>query len=400
MRSFLIVWLGQLVSLTGSALSQFALGVWVFERTASPTLFALGVLCAALPRILLAPLAGALVDRWDRRRVLIAADVGASLITAGLLLAQQLGALAIWHVFFAAALAAACGAFQRPAYTASISVLIPPRQLGRAAGLVEVAPSTAAIVGPLLAGWLLAGFGLAAVLLLDLATFLAALLTLIVARIPSPSLGRRAAAASFWREAGAGWVFIRSQPGLRGLLLMATAGNMLGVATELLLTPYVLAFAGARELGMVAAAGGAGLLAGGSILAAWGGPRRLVHGLFAFELLVCLCTMLLGLTTAPVALAAVSCCYFLGIAMADGCATALWQRTVPLELQGRVFALREAIAFAALPFGLAVTAPLAELVLDPLLGPGRGIALIFVLSGLINLGVLGAGWANPAIRSV
>lgn len=416
-RVFLLVWGGQFVSLVGSGLTQFALGVWVFTVTGSPSQFALSVLCIALPRIVLAPFAGPLVDRRDLRGMLIASDVAAALVTLALLLAAGLNLLAVWHAYLAITLGAVAGTFQRPAFVASITALVSPEHYARVSGLVGLGPSLAAIVAPALAGLLYVQAGLPGVLLLDLASFLVAILVLLWVRFPTPEPNARGDADEpLLRSALAGWRWLRSQPGLFRLLLVLSAGNMLGITAEVLLTPYVLSFGSVNLLGWLVALGGVGLLAGSLLLSVWGGPRRLLRGVFGWEAVVCLATILLGLTTVPWLLAVGVGVYFLAVALADGCGTALWQRSVPLGLQGRVFALREAIAVAALPLGLLVVAPLAELVLEPRLqpggawaegigtligvGPGQGIALILVAAGLINLIVLGVGWASRPIRAL
>jgi DHA3 family macrolide efflux protein-like MFS transporter len=145
MRAFMIVWLGQLISLVGSGLSSFALGLWVYQRSGSVTQFALIALCAVLPRIVLAPLAGALVDRWDRRMVMILSDAGASLSTLILALLLLAGQLAVWQVYLAVALSAGCAAFQEPAYAAALTQLVPRDGFGRANGMVQLAQAAADI---------------------------------------------------------------------------------------------------------------------------------------------------------------------------------------------------------------------------------------------------------------
>lgn len=416
-RVFLLVLGGQLVSLVGSAVTQFALGVWVYTQTGSPTQFVLTVLCAALPRILLAPLAGALVDRWDRRLVLIGSDLGAALVTLALALLALGDQLAIWHAYAAVALGSAAASFQRPAAVASTSLLLNEAHLARASGVAALVPSLASIVAPVAAGVVYLRVGLPAVLLLDLASFLVAVAVLLVVRFPKPPTTAAATTEeSLLRMAINGWAWLRAQPGLLGLLLVSAATNFLGITTEVLLTPYVLSFGSADLLGWLASVGGVGLLCGSLVLTLWGGPRRLLHGVFGFEVIVCLTTLVIGLTTNPVLLTLSVWFYFAALSLGDGCATALWQRRVPHQLQGRVFALREAISVAALPLGLLLVTPLAEFVLEPRLqtdgawaaslgaiigaGPGRGMALIFVVAGLLNLLVLTVGWSMPPIRQL
>lgn len=409
-QTFLLILGGQLVSLVGSALTQFALGVWVYTQTGSPTQFVLTVLCAALPRILLAPLAGALVDRWDRRLVLIGSDLGAALVTLSLAILALGAQLEVWHAYAAVTFGSVAASVQRPAAVASVSLLLDEEQFARASGVAALVPSLASIVAPAVAGVLYLRVGLPAVLFLDLASFLVAVTVLLVVRFPKPPAAAvNASEESLLRAAINGWVWLRSQPGLLGLLLVSAAANFLGITTEVLLTPYVLSFGSADLLGWLASVGGIGLLCGSLVLTVWGGPRRLLRGVFGFEVLVCLTTLAIGLTTSPVLLTLSVWLYFAALSLGDGCATALWQRHVPLELQGRVFALREAISVAALPLGLLLVTPLAEFVLEPRLqadgawadslggvigtGPGRGMALVFVVAGLLNLLVLTVGWS-------
>ncbi|MCU0492873.1 MAG: MFS transporter [Chloroflexaceae bacterium] len=417
MGVFFLVWGGQWLSWLGSGLSSFALGIWMYERTGSPTQFALTVLAITLPRMLLAPVAGPLVDRWDRRLVMLASDSGAALVTLVLALLLWAEQLAVWHIYLGMLLSAACGTFQRPAYAASVTLLVPTAQYGRANGLINFARSSADLAAPLLAGYLTLWLGLAPLLLLDVATFLVAAATLLLVRFPpTPPAPTTAGQPSLLREARDGWRYLRQRPGLFGLLLYTGAANFLGITTEVLLTPYLLAFSSADVVGWVASLSGAGLLAGGLLLSVWGGPAQRVRGVFGFELLVCCCMLVIGLTSSPWLIGAAVFVYFVAIGLSDGCATVLWQTQVAPDFQGRVFALRDMVGFAALPLGLLLSAPLAEFVFEPLLqpggawagslgqligtGPGRGIGLLFVLAGLFNLLVIGLAWRNPCIRYI
>ena len=218
------------------------------------------------------------------------------------------------------------------------------------------------------------------------------------------------------REAAAGWAYVARRPGLLGLMIFYAATSFLGVTTEVLLTPYLLSFTTEDVLGLVVSGTGAGLLAGGFIMSIWGGPKRLVHGIFGFEMLVSICTLRLGLRASPILIGVAAFLYFVGIELADGSSHALWQRKVAPDFQGRVFAMRDMIALSALPLGILITAPLAEFVFEPMLlengtlaqsvgqiigvGPGRGIGLVFILTGLFNISVVIAGYLYPRIRRV
>ena len=148
MRTFTIIWLGQLVSLTGSGLTGFALGVWVFQRTGSVTQFALIALFTILPGLPLSPIAGALVDRWSRRWVMMLSDAGSGISTLAIALLFVTGKLEIWHIYVATAASSACSAFQWPAYAASVAMLVPKRQLGRANGMVQVSQAVSQAGSP------------------------------------------------------------------------------------------------------------------------------------------------------------------------------------------------------------------------------------------------------------
>jgi DHA3 family macrolide efflux protein-like MFS transporter len=417
-RLFTLVWLGQSLSWLGSGLTAFALGLWIYERTGSPTQYVATVLVVTLPRIVLAPVAGPVVDRYDRRLVMVVSDLGAGLATVVLAGLLWVGRLDVWQIYCGVAWSAVCGTFQRPAYAASLPVLVPAQQLGRANGLIQVSRSTAELVAPILAGYLAVRIGIPSILLIDTITFLLAVSILLMVRFPE-SLSQRditQAIPSLVREALEGWRYLRGRPGLFGLLLYTAAGNFLGITTEVLLAPYLLAITTADVLGWVLAMSGAGLLVGGLALSIWGGPRRRITGVFGFELVVCSSLIVVGLTSWPTLIGAAVFVCFIAIALSDGCAASLWQSSVQQHFLGRVFALREMVSYAALPLGLVITAPLAEYVFEPRLqpggawasslgallgtGPGRGMALVFLGAGLINMLIIGLAWSWAPIRNI
>ena len=170
MTIFILVAIGQIVSVTGSALTGFALGAWVYQDTRSTTLFSLILLFTVLPALLFAPLAGALVDRWDRRKVMIAADSGAAVCTGLLMLLIYTEHLEIWHIFVIMGFNSLFRALQVPAYMASVSLLVPKEQLGRANGIIQLEATSSYLLSPILAGWLLDQVGIIGVMAIDLVT--------------------------------------------------------------------------------------------------------------------------------------------------------------------------------------------------------------------------------------
>jgi len=420
MTIFYIVWLGQVVSLIGSGLTSFALGVWVFQRTGSVTQFALIGLFSVLPRILLSPLIGPLVDRWDRRWAMILGDTGAGLSTLTIVLLLYGGRLEIWHIYLLAAVSAAFGTIQWPAYMASTTLLVPKGHLGRANGMSQFGQAASEILAPTLAGALLLTMGLGGIILIDFASFLFAVVTLLLVRFPQPQTATPAedkpGEGSWWNEIAYGWNYITARRGLLGLLIFLATVNFIWGMVGALITPMILGFTSSQVLGVIISVAGAGMLVGSLAMSIWGGPQRRIYGVLNFELLSGGCFVLMGLRPAfwPVALGAFGA--HTTIAIIYGSNQAIWQSKVAPEVQGRVFATQQMIARAATPLAFLLAGPLAERLFEPLLatsgplaatvggiigtGAGRGIGLLFILMGVAKIMVSLGAYLNPSIRYV
>ena len=424
MRIFVVVWLGQVVSLVGSGLTSFALGLWVYERTGSVTQYALIGLFTVLPSVVLSSFAGVLVDRWDRRWVMILSDAGAGLSTLVVAILFFTGRIAPWHIYLTAAASATFSAFQRLAYTAATTLLVSNQNLGRANGMVQFGRAVAEILAPTLAGFLILRIKVQGTLLIDFVTFLFAVTTLLLVRFPSPQPARAAEPAAaarpsvgvLWREATHGWRHVVARPGLRGLLVFFALVNFLWGMVGATIAPMVLGFTSADVLGVIISVAGGGLLTGSLVMSAWGGPKRRINGVLYFELLSGLCFLLIGLRPSfwPVALGAFGA--HLTIAIIYGSNQAIWQSKVPPEVQGRVFAAQEMIATSTRPLAYLVAGPLVDRLFEPLLavggplagsvghvigvGPGRGIGLLFAVMGVLKVAVAVAGCLNARIRLI
>lgn len=418
LRVFSIIWFGQLVSTLGSGLTGFALGVWIYQETGSTTLFALNMLAFALPNLLVSPLAGALVDRWDRRLVMMLSDTGAGLSTAAIALLLFTGRLEIWHVFLATAASAAFSTFQWPAYSAATTLLVPKKQLGRAGGMVQIGEAISQLVSPAVAGALFVTTGLKGVILIDFATFAFAILTLALIRIPRPETSAAGAAGkgSLLAEAAYGWKYIVARSGLLGLLMVFAATNFLSGLMNPLLGPMVLDMTSPEVLGYLASIIGVGMLLGTLLMSAWGGPQRRVHGVLGFLVLGGLFTALIGLRPwIPLMVVGGFLSMFV-MPIINGSSQALWQSKVAPDVQGRVFAVRRMIAWSTMPLAYLTAGPLADHVFKPLLaeggplagslglvfgvGPGRGVGLLITLIGLLSALVSAGAYLHPRIRRV
>ena len=418
MRTFFVIWSGQLVSTIGSGLTGFALGVWIYQETGSVTLFALNMLAYALANLLVSPIAGVLVDRYDRRWVMILSDTGAGLATLSIALLYVSGNLEVWNIILATAFTSAFSAFQWPAYSAVTTLLVPKEQLGRAGGMVQIGEAISQLLAPATAGVLFVTIGLGGVILIDFVTYLVAVLTLLIVRVPSPerSEAGEEGKGSIWQEAIFGWRYISARAGLLGLLLIFAAFNFVSGLIMPLITPLVLDMASPDLLGYVFSIAGAGMLVGTLVMSAWGGPKRRIHGVLGFLMLSGLFTSILGISPFIPFLAAAGFGLLFTLPIINGSSQAIWQSKVAPDVQGRVFSVRRMIAMSMTPLAYIVAGPLADRVFKPLLmeggaladsvgqligvGPGRGTGFMFVLVGAISVLVAAAGYLSPHVRNV
>lgn len=403
MRVFTLIWFGQLVSMLGSSLTSFALGVWVYQTTGSVTPYALISLFSVLPGLFIAPLAGVLVDRWDRRWLMIFSDAGAGLSSLTIALLLWLDQLQVWQIYLVVATSSIFGAFQWPAYAAITTLLVPKQHLGRANGMVQFAEAISRLIAPVLAGILIETIHLQGVILLDSVTLLVAIATQMFVRFPKikTTIADEEKNKSLLREAVDGWIYITTRPGLLALLIFFTIKNFLVGTVNVLITPLVLSFASATVLGTVLSIGGSGMLLGSCVMSFWGGSRQRIHALLGFTLLGGLSIVMAGVKPAAPVFFAAAFTYFFGFPIVNSCDQAIWQSKVELAVQGRVFALRRMLTWGSLPLASLVAGPLADRVFEPLLvpggllagnlgqiigiGKGYGIALLFILMGILTM---------------
>jgi MFS family permease len=421
MSAFVIIWIGQLFSLLGTAMTRFALTIWAFQETGEATALALVGFFSFAPVILFSPLAGALVDRWNRKMVMILSDAAAGLSTLVVLLLYTSGQLEIWHLYVAGAFAGAFEAFQFPAFSAAMSVMVPKAQYGRANGLVSLADSATTIVAPVLAGILLTVIGIGGIMMIDLVTFLLAVSAVLLVAIPQPgrSAEGMAAATGLWTESIYGFRYIWRRKSLLGVQLTFTISNFFYSIGIILAAPMILARTGNSELilGTVQSAMGVGGLVGGLVMTAWGGPRRRIHGVllgFIGSNLLGMAPLGLGQNVVIWSIAAFLMLFFMPII--NGSNQALWQAKVAPDVQGRVFATRRLIAQVSGPLGMLIAGPLADRVFEPAMqsdtllsqalnpifgsGPGAGMAVLIVLVGILGISAGLVGYAARTIRSV
>ena len=418
MRTFVIIWLGQVISIAGSSLTNFGLGVWIFQQTGDAMPFTLTVLFGSLPRVLLLPVAGSVADRWNRRWLMILGDTGNALATLAIVLLLSFGSLEVWHIYVLSAVGSALGSFQEPAYQASITMLVPKDRLTRANGMVQSAGSLGGILAPPLAGFLFVTIGLGGIVLIDFVTYVFALVALLLVRIPQPKVepaaeGQKSTVASDVRFA---WRYLRERSGLLGLLFYYAAVNFFLSTVFVLSGPLVLSQHDAPVFGVVQMVLGIGGLVGGVAASAWGGPKKhLVRTVIGGIALYMVGVIVAGLRIHP-AFPALGLGFTVFIvSIVQSMSNAIWQMKVSPEVQGRVFSLRYMLATIITPLAYLVSGPLADQVFEPLMGdggalarsaigsvmgagPGRGIGLMYVLSGVLVILISGIAYLSRSVR--
>jgi len=417
MRLFAVIWSGQFFSLLGTYMSQFALGIWAWQRTGEATALALVALFSFGPSVIMFPIAGALVDRWNRKLVMMISDVVSGIATIAVFLLLSSGRLEVWHLYVTGAFTGIFQAFQWPAYSASISLMVDKKDYARASGLFSLADSVSNIIAPAAAGILIGLIGVAGILTIDIVTFLAAVGILLLVVIPQPP--KREEKRSMLSDTFFGFRYISERRGLLGLQLNFFASNLVTGLAFTVFTPMIMLRSGNDTVitGAVQPAFGVGGVVGGLALSAWGGPKRRVDGvLLGMAGSGLLGMTLLGMGQTPFLWMAGAFLTMLFISTSNGSNQAIWQSKVPPELQGRVFATRALIASISAPIGMVIAGPLADRVMTPSMmpggalagtfgwlvgtGPGAGIGLLFFFLGIAGTVISLSGYAFKVVRDV
>ena len=403
MTGFTIVWAGQLISVLASTMTQFAITIWAYQETGSAT--ALGIINTAfiVPFLLLSPIAGVMVDRHNRKLMMMVSDLTAVLATAGILILRLSGNLEIWHLYIAAAINGLGNTFQWPAYSAAISTMVPKENYSRANGMMSLVESVPGVLAPILAGILLLSIELTGILIIDLVTFVIAISALLVVHIPQPprTAEGEAERGSILKEAAYGFKYIFARRGLLGLLTFFIVLNFVIGLSSPLFSPFILERTNQNSaiLGIVTSANAIGAVIGGLLIGLWGGFKRRMTSIFIGEALTGLFLLLIfGLgRSIPVWVIGVVVGGIFAV-FTNGASQAIWQSKVAPDVQGRVFSARRMIAWSVGPITPILAGLLADYVTEPAMQSqswlsrtfagivgtqsGSGMALQFVITGV------------------
>ena len=397
---FFTIWTGQAFSLIGSSLVQFALVWWITQKTGSATSLLTATLVALLPQIFLGPFVGALVDRWNRRLIMIVADTSIAVATAGLMYLFATGKVEVWHIYAISLFRSLGGTFHYPAMSASTSLMVPDKHLARVAGANQLLQGVVTIFAPPLGALLISVMPTQHVLAIDIGTAMLAVFPLFFIHIPHPpqqeaKANGTLAKTSYWRDLVDGFRYVIKWPGLFGLILLAMVLNfLLSPSSSLLPLLITKEFnGGAQQLAWVESVFGVGIILGGITLSAWGGFKRRIITSFVGVIGIGLGVVLTGLAPASMFWLVLAANFILGFTQvfANGPLHAIFQSAIAPEMQGRVFSLIGAGATAMMPLSLMVAGPLTDAV---------GVRLWYVAGGSICILMILAAFFIKDIRDI
>ena len=413
---FLIIWLGQFVSSIGSGLSAFALGVFAFETTHSATAYSLIVLFAFLPSYLLRPFGGTLSDRIDRRLLMMIGDFGSTLGLVFMLLMFISGIHELWVIYSGVAASSVFVALQNPAYKASVTDLLDEKDYSKASGLMQLAESSRFLISPIIAGFLLHWVKIEQILMIDIATFLVAVFAVFAVKKKIKTLDRKTQNEHFFADFIQGFRYIFARRTLVCLLFITSIVTFSVGFLQALIGPMILAFSNAKTLGILQTISVSGMLGGSLFIGLFSKTKRQVSVLAIAMLLTGLFYALFGTSTNIAFIVSSGFLFFAALPFVNTSIEVLIRRNVENNLQGRVWSIVSLITQLGMLIAFSIAGILADKIFNPLLqnggllastvgkivgtGQGRGIGLMFVLSGILIVFVVQFIWKNKNIKAL
>ncbi len=397
---FFTIWGGQAISLLGSQLVQFALIWHLTITTGSATVLATASLVGMLPGVILGPFVGTLVDRWNRRLIMLLADSLIALATIALAILFALDAMQIWHIYVVMFIRSLAGSFHGNAMSASTSLMVPVENLTRIQGINQMLNGGLNVVSAPLGALLLEVLPIQGILAIDVVTALFAILPLCFIAIPQPErIAQKKlqpeSQTTVWQDFNAGLRYLLGWPGLLIIGLMTVGINFTIIPAFSLLPLMVKDYFGgnAIQLGWVESAMGIGVFAGGALLGAWGGFQRKILTSMLGLMGMGVGTLVLALAPASVLSLAVGGAFLVGLAspLTMGPFMAVIQSTVDPDIQARILSLLWSIGGGMAPIGLMVAGPVAD---------RFGIQSWFYLGGALCIFMCLVGLCIPAVMKI
>lgn len=424
LRTFAIVWFGQTISMFGSGMTGFAFSIWVWNLTGHATDLALFGFFSQLPQIFMSLISGSIVDRWNRKMLMIVGDLITGMLTIIVLIIYSTSHLQIWHLYLAVAIAGVFEQCQGLAFEASISTLVTKEHYSRASSMGFLAGYGSDIIAPALAGFLYVTIGLRGIMLIDIATFVFAITTVLLVHIPQPKqplLNTEINTKKSLRvvnELSFGWNYLTKHLSLLILLVWISLFWLAHDLGDSLYSAMILARSNndPRVLGSLASAAGIGGVVGALLMSKLGGFKRRINGVQLGMIGASLSKIFFGISRVPLVWTATQFCSSFNFPILGSSLDAIWLSKVNPEIQGRVFATRSMIVMIISSLGYLIAGPLADRVFEPammsggflvpvfgwLFGTekGSGIALLYVICAVAMLLIGLSGYAVRRLRNV
>ncbi len=418
LKTFFILWSTQSLSQLGSAMTNFALTLWLYQKTGSALQTALLSVCSYAPYVLLSVFAGAFSDRWDKKKVMLFSDLFAACCTVSVLLLLKTDGLRPAHMYLLNAVNGLMNTVQQPAGDVAMTLITPAKHYQKTSGMRSFSNSLVTILNPVFATALFAFAGLEAVIYTDLATFGAAFLTLLLfVEIPAVSAkGEESADADRQTEEDVfdsvktGLSYLKNHPLILVLILFLAAVNFVASAFDAVLPAYILPRENGGEavLGIAMSCAGLATLIGSVAVTLLPAPKNRVRVIYLTMLIsLSVENFLLAFTREPVLWCIAQVIGWLLVPVMSANLDVILRTTIPVEMQGRVYACRNTFQFFTIPVGFFFGGLLVDAVCEPLLaaavpggllrlcfgsGKGSGAAMMMCILGLLGTGVcLGFG---------
>lgn len=398
LKDFLILWSTQSLSQLGSSLTGYALTLWLYEQTGSALSTAALTICSYAPYVLMSIFAGALTDRFDKKRLMLLCDSFAAVCTVVTLVLYRAGTLAVWHLYLLNVLSGLMNTVQQPASSVAMTLIIPPEDYQKTSGLRSLSRSLISIMNPLIATALYSFAGLELVIAVDLGSFVIAFLALLLlVRIPRQA---NQSSESVLKLAKGGLVFLKRNPMILTLILFMAGINLIASAVDATLPGYVLPNprGGTQVLGYVTSCSGVAMIFGSLLVSVLPKPKNRVRVVYL--------TMLFSMGTANFLFAfsrnpwvwyAGQIVGWILVPVMDANLDVVMRTAIPVELQGRVYACRNTFQFFTIPIGLFLGGFLVDQVCEPVMaahgaspvlaalfgsGKGSGAAMVMGILGV------------------
>ena len=402
MRSYLLLWFTQMISGLGSAMTAYALVIWSYTQTGSALRTALLMVCSYAPYVVCSIFAGALSDRWDKKKTMLVCDALAALSTCAVLALLETGGLRIWHLYIVNALSGLMNTFQQPASEVATSALLKREYYQKVGGLRYLSNSLNSILTPILTTAVMSLWGIGTVIAIDLCSFGVAFVVLLLF-IPIPESGKKGEKESILQSAAEGVRWLKGNPGIFHLMLFLAGINLVASMFNAALPAMILSKASQTALGTVNSVTGIAMLAGSLLASLLPAPRSRVKAVW-YSLMLSMCTenffLAFGRNVWVWCFGAVL--GWIALPWMSANLEAVNRLNIPMEIQGRVFAARNSFQFFTIPVGYFLGGLLVDRVFEPVMamqapeslavrlfgsGKGSGAAMLFAALWLAGIAV-------------